>query len=206
MAARDIRSLPKLEGTVHVNVALIVKFIANYFFKPATYPEVTKQSDEKNDDFLFNQGETHGLDKIRFHDYKIAYNSVNLPNVRVFKKQVRKLKLFLLLAKPDKAQKRDIDFLLTIGEIFTLVVYGQLILENAKIYNIDDDIVDQIFDCLIRDFSKFALQLYSKSSTTSLQKRICFMMIKRPAVNKDRFKNIWENYVYTLKDQYVMSE
>ena len=70
----------------------------------------------------------------------------------------------------------------------------------------DDDIVDQIFDCLIRDFSKFALQLYSKSSTTSLQKRICFMMIKRPAVNKERFKNIWENYVYTLKDQYVMSE
>ena len=33
IAARDIRALPKLEGTVHVNVALIVKFIANYFFK-----------------------------------------------------------------------------------------------------------------------------------------------------------------------------
>jgi len=96
--------------------------------------------------------------------------------------------------------------LLTLGEIFTLVVYGQLILENAKIYNIDDDTVDQIFDCLIRDFSKFAVQLYSKSSATSLQRRICSRMIKRPAVNKDRFKNIWENYVYTLKDQYVMNE
>ena len=32
MAARDIRALPKLEGTVHVNIALIVKFMANYFF------------------------------------------------------------------------------------------------------------------------------------------------------------------------------
>jgi acyl-CoA dehydrogenase len=206
MAARDIRALPKLEGTVHVNVALILKFIANYFFKPAKYPEADKQSDEKNDDFLFNQGATHGLDKIRFHDYRIAYNSVNLQNVNVFKKQIRKLKLFLVLSKPNKAQRRDIDFLLTLGEIFTLVVYGQLILENAKIYNIDDDIVDQIFDCLIRDFSKFALQLYSKSCTTSLQRRICSMMIKRPAVNKGRFKNIWENYVYTLKDQYVMSK
>jgi acyl-CoA dehydrogenase len=206
MAARDIRALPKLEGTIHVNVALIVKFIANYFFKPAKYPAVIKQSDEKNDDFLFNQGTTHGLDKIRFHDYRIAYNSVNLPNVKVFKKQVRKLKLFLLLAKPNKAQRRDIDFLLALGEIFTLVVYGQLILENAKIYNIDDDIVDQIFDCMIRDFSKFALQLYSKSSTTPLQRRICSMMIKRPSINKDRFKNIWENYVYALKNQYRMNE
>ena len=36
--------------------------------------------------------------------------------------------------------------------------------------------------------------------------RICSMMIKGPSINKDRFKNIWENYVYTLKDQYVMNE
>jgi len=206
MAIRDIRALPKLEGTVHVNVALIVKFIANYFFKPAKYPEVVKQSDEKNDDFLFNQGTAHGLGKIRFHDYKIAYNSVNLPNVKVFKKQIRKLKLLLLLAKPNKSQQRDIDFLLTLGEIFTLVVYGQLILENAKIYNIDDDIVDQIFDCLIRDFSRFALQLYSKSSTTSLQRRISSMMIEKPVARKDRFSRVWGTYVYALKNQYVMNE
>jgi acyl-CoA dehydrogenase len=38
MAARDIRALPKLEGTVHVNIALIVKFMPNYFFNPAEYP------------------------------------------------------------------------------------------------------------------------------------------------------------------------
>ena len=37
MAARDIRALPKLEGTVHVNMALIVKFMANYFFNPAPF-------------------------------------------------------------------------------------------------------------------------------------------------------------------------
>lgn len=40
MAAADIRCLPKLEGTVHVNMALIVKFMANYFFAPAEYPEI----------------------------------------------------------------------------------------------------------------------------------------------------------------------
>ena len=40
MAARDIRALPKLEGTVHVNIALIVKFMPNYFFAPAEYPPV----------------------------------------------------------------------------------------------------------------------------------------------------------------------
>ena len=38
MAARDIRALPKLEGTVHVNIALIVKFMPNYFFNPPSLP------------------------------------------------------------------------------------------------------------------------------------------------------------------------
>jgi acyl-CoA dehydrogenase len=206
MAARDIRALPKLEGTVHVNVALIVKFMANYFFKPAKYPEVAKQSEPKNDDFLFNQGPTRGLRKIRFHDYKIAYKSVDVPNVRIFRKQIRLLKLFLLLAKPNKAQQRDIDFLLNLGEIFTLVVYGQLILENAKIYDIEEDVVDQIFDFLVRDFSKFALQMYSKTSSTRRQMKFCSRMIKKAAVNNDRFDRVWKNYIYTLKDQYVMSD
>jgi len=206
MAARDIRALPKLEGTVHVNVALIVKFIANYFFKPKKYPNLPKQSEPKNDDFLFDQGPTRGLSKIRFHDYKIAYKSRQLPNVKLFRKQIKLLKLFLILAKPNKAQKKDIDFLLTLGEIFTLVVYGQLILENSKIYNVDDDVVDQIFDFLIRDFSQYALQMYSKPSSTKRQMKFCSMIIRKPALNKDRFERIWKKYIYSLKDQYQMSE
>jgi acyl-CoA dehydrogenase len=206
MAARDIRALPKLEGTVHVNVALIVKFMANYFFKPAKYPELAKQSEPKNDDFLFKQGPTRGLRKIRFHNYRIAYNSVDVPNVNIFKKQTRLLKLFLLIAKPNKAQQRDIDFLLALGELFTLIVYGQLILENAMIYDIKEDVVDQIFDFLVRDFSKFALQMYSKTSSTRRQMKFCSMMIKKPAVNKDRFDRVWKKYVYSLKDQYRMSD
>ncbi len=206
MAARDIRALPKLEGTVHVNVALILKFMANYFFKPAKLPEPAIQSETKNDDFLFNQGPARGLGKIRFHDYRIAYNRVNLPNVNIFSRQIRWLKLLLMVAKPDKTQQKDIDFLLALGEIFTLVVYGQLILENARIYHVEDDIIDQIFDFMVRDFSKFALQLYSKSGSTRRQMRICSRMIKKPVVNNDRFDRVWQNHVFALKDQYIMHQ
>ena len=42
MAARDIRALPKLEGTVHVNMALIIKFMPNYFFNPGEFPAVAQ--------------------------------------------------------------------------------------------------------------------------------------------------------------------
>jgi len=124
-AARDIRALPKLEGTVHVNMALIIKFMANYFFNPDEFPEIPKKDDPDNDDFLFNQGPTKGLGGIRFHDYNLAYNSIDLPNVNIFKSQIEVLKEFLIKVAPDKEQAKDIDFLLTLGELFTLVAYGQ---------------------------------------------------------------------------------
>ncbi len=206
IAARDIRALPKLEGTVHVNMALIIKFMQNYFFKPAKLPSIPKRDDPKNDEFLFHQGQTKGLGKIRFHDYRIAYNSVNLPNVEVFKKQIKILKGLLVLARPSKDQTQDFDFLLILGELFTLVAYGQLIIENSKIYKIDDDLLDQIFDFMVRDFSKFALQLYSKTSSTRIQMFLSSRMIQKPIGNPKRFEKIWTEQVYALREKYTMNE
>jgi len=204
-AAQDIRALPKLEGTVHVNMALIIKFMANYFFNPGEFPEIPKRDDAKNDDFLFNQGPTKGLGSIRFHDFNKAYAGVDLPNVNIFKQQIEILKEFLMTATPSEQQSKDIDFLLSLGELFTLTAYGQLIIEKSKIEKIEDDLLDQIFDFMVRDFSKYALQIYSKTSSTEKQMGLCMKMIKKPAVNQERFQNIWKNYVYTLKDTYEMN-
>ena len=205
MAAREIRSLPKLEGTVHVNMALIIKFMSNYFFNPDEFPEIPKRDDPVNDDFLFNQGPTRGLGRIRFHDYKIAYDSVDLPNVNRFKAQIAVLKEFLMTAAPDKEQIKDIDFLLNLGELFTLAAYGQLIIEKCRMDRVEDDLLDQIFDFMIRDFSKFALQIYAKPGATEKQMALCMKMIGKPVANRERFQNIWENHVYRLNDGYAMN-
>lgn len=204
-AARDIRALPKLEGTVHVNMALIIKFIANYFFNPDEFPEIPNRNDTKNDDFLFTQGPTKGLGKIRFHDPSIAYSSVDLPNINIFKEQIEVLKEFFLTATPNEDQGQNMDFLLSIGELFTIVAYGQLIIEKSKMENIKEHIIDQIFDFMVRDFSKFALQLYSKTSSTQQQMELCLKMIRKPFVNPEGFEKVWQNYVYALKDTYEMT-
>jgi acyl-CoA dehydrogenase len=209
MAARDIRALPKLEGTVHVNIALIVKFMPNYFFNPAAYPDIPQRCEAANDAFLFNQGPAKGLGKIQFHDYALVFDRYDLPNVNVFKKQVAVFKEMLAMATPDEAQTKDIDFLLTLGELFTLVVYGQLILENCGIYKVDDDTIEQMFDFMVRDFSKFALQLYSKPSSTPQQMDYCIKMIRKPAsddASDARYKRVWRDSVYALKDAYAMNE
>jgi acyl-CoA dehydrogenase len=205
MAARDIRALPKLEGTVHVNMALIIKFMANYFFNPDSFPEIPRRTDPVNDDFLFQQGPTRGLGKIRFHDYQIAYNRLNLPNIDIFKAQIDVFKTFLMTATPSAEQAKDIDFLLIVGELFTLVAYGQLILENAAIHAVEDNVVDQIFDFMVRDFSKFALQLYAKPASTQAQMDLCLKMIRKSAPSSERFNAVWTKYVYPLKDAYEMN-
>jgi len=204
MAAQDIRALPKLEGTVHVNMALIIKFMANYFFNPGEFPEIDQHNGMEDDTFLFNQGPTRGLGKIQFHDFNIAYNSIDLPNLTVFKEQIKLLQEMLMTAPPNKDQQGDIDFLLILGELFTLVAYGQLIIENAKFYEIDEELLDQIFDFMVRDFSKFALQIYSKTSSTDTQMEICMKMIKKPVQNPERFNRIWEKYVAPLNQAYEM--
>jgi acyl-CoA dehydrogenase len=205
MAARDIRALPKLEGTVHVNMALIIKFMANYFFNPGKFPEIPKRDDPINDDFLFNQGATRGLGKIQFHDSALAYSSLNLPNLNIFKEQIEMLKKLLLTATPDKEQAQDIDFLLNLGELFTLVAYGQLLIEKAQIEVVEDDIMDQIFDFMVRDFSKFALQLYSKTGSTEQQMELCLKMIKKPVNDLERFNRVWEKHIAVLDGAYEMN-
>ncbi len=205
MAARDIRALPKLEGTVHVNMALIIKFMPNYFFNPAEFPEIPQRFDAVEDSFMFNQGPTKGLSKIQFHDYNIAYDQYDLPNVNLFKKQIAILKETLMMAGPSPEQQKDIDFLLSVGELFTLVVYGQLILENCKHYQISEDLIEQIFEVMVGDFSKFALQIYSKGSSSEKQSEYAMKMIQKPIADKERTHRIWEQHVYALKDVYEMA-
>ncbi len=204
VAAHEIRMLPKLEGTVHVNMALIIKFMKNYFFNPGAFDKVPRRDDPTDDKGLFDPGPAGGLGKVQFHDYNLAYQEVDLPNVLVFRKQIQRYKEFLMQTPPDKEQSRDIDFLLALGEIFTLVAYGQLILESREFFPVEDDLVDEIFDFMVRDCSEYALQLFCKPSSSSEQKARCMKMIQSPAADTDRFERVWKNHVVALKGRYAM--
>lgn len=205
-AAIDIRALPKLEGTVHVNIALLVKFMPNYFFAPADLEPVAQQNAPVNDDFLFDQGPARGLSEIRFHDYAKAFALFDTPNVALFREKTEKFKAMLADLPPTEEQSRDADYLLAGGQIFALVVYGQLICENAEIYGLDTDLVDEIFDVLCRDFSRYAMELHDKPGTTAAQMERCLGMLARPEPDAARYDRIWREHVEPLRDGYVMPE
>ena len=204
MAARDIRALPKLEGTVHVNMALVLKFMANYLFNPAEYAPVPVRRDAADDEFLFRQGPARGLGKIQFHDWRATYAEfAGVPNVARFAEQAEGLCTLLTTAPPADEQQRDLDFLLVLGELFTLVVYGQLILEQAALVELGSGTLDQIFDVLVRDFSAHAVALHGKTSSTEAQQAWALEHVRKPVVDDERFTRVWAT-VRELAGAYAM--
>jgi acyl-CoA dehydrogenase len=192
MAARDIRGLPKLEGTVHVNMALVLKFMANYFFNPGEFAPVEPRREPADDPFLFAQGPTSGLGRIQFHDFKPAYDAfAHVPNVARFTEQAGSLRDLLTTAPPTEDQQKDLGFLLIVGELFTLVVYGQLILEQAQIDGLDPDVLDQVFDVFVRDFSASAITLHGQASASQDQREWALASVRPPAGDDARFERVW---------------
>ncbi|MEV1142791.1 acyl-CoA dehydrogenase family protein [Micromonospora sp. NPDC049799] len=203
-AAKDIRGLPKLEGTVHVNLALILKFMPNYLFQPADFAPVPTRQDPTDDQFLFQQGPARGLGAIRFHDWRSAYDAyADIPNVAVLREQADGLCDLLRAHAPDDDQQRDLDFLLTLGQLFALVVYGQLILEQAELTALDRHLLDEIFAVLVGDFSAFATDLYGKAATTEAQAAWAVAHLRRPIPDASRTAAVWAQ-VEALSGAYEM--
>ena len=204
MAKNDIDGLPKLEGTVAVNLALIAKFMPAYLFAPQDYAPVPTRDDAADDEFLFRQGPARGLSKVRFHDWKTAYEKAShIPNVALFTEQAAALVKLLTEATPDEAQQKDLDFGLALTELFTLVVYGQLVLEQAELTGVETDVVDQIFAVLVQDFSAAAIDLNGKASSTDAQQKIALAALRKPVVDAERFDRVW-TMVRGLSGAYAM--
>ncbi len=208
MAASDIMGPSKLEGTVHVNVQLIRKFMKNYFFSPADYAPVAPDLSDKDDLFLFDQGPTRGLGRVRFHDYRPIFGEFShLSNVKTFIGQIEIFRELLEKEGPDEAQDMDPSWSLPLGEMFSIVVYGQLILEQARFDALDTGILNQVFDFMVRDFAQFAMQIYGNHSSRDAQRDYFGrIMLIKAVPDPEQYGRVWERYVSILNGEYAMSE
>jgi acyl-CoA dehydrogenase len=203
---REIGLLPRLEGTVHINIGLLAKFMPNYLFAPNTeLPIIGRRDDAADDEFLFNQGPTGGLGKVRFHDWRAPFDGfAHLPNVAVLRGQIDVLAEMLASATPDALQQKDIDFAFAVGQLFATVPYAQLILEEATLSGVDDALLDEIFAVLVRDFNGYAVELSDKPATTDAQSRFATRMIRRPVHDPARYDQIWKDHVLPINGAYQM--
>lgn len=256
MALLGAIGLPRLEGTVHVNMALSLKFMPNYMFRAgdagllalralpvghapkgavralaaglraaghavlpplaripvapaalraARLPDVERRRDFCNDDFLFTQGPSRGLSKIAFADWRpIMRQFAHIPNVGVFLQQAEAFQTLLAAAEPTSQQQGDVDFLFSLGELFTLLPYAQLILEQAASDGTDPDVIDQLFEVLVTDFSGHATKLHCKTTATAAQQARALDLIRQPVADTDRFNRVVEK-ARGLANSYAMT-
>ena len=204
--AREIGLLPRLEGTVHINIGLLAKFMPNFLFAPdASLPLISRRDDAADDTFLFAQGPTGGLGKVRFHDWRAPFDSyAHLPNVALLREQIDVLAEMLASATPDAAQQKDIDFAFGVGQLFALVPYAQLILEEAPLSGVDEPLIDEIFSLLVRDFNTYAVELHDKAATTDAQAGFATRMIRRPVNDPGRYDKVWQEHVLPVNGAYEM--
>ncbi len=204
-AVFHIRALPKLEGTVHVNLALVLKFLPQYLAAFAgngmDYADVPVRMDAVDDDYLFAQGSASGLSKIPFHDPRGAFGRfATLPNVETFIEQTGAFGMLVATNPPSAEQAKDLDMLLTLGQLFTQIVYAQLVCESAalaiagepdgtratsvaEVSGITPRHINRIFAVFVRDFNDYALALHDQTSATSEQRSRALLMIKQPQVD-----------------------
>lgn len=244
MAMVGMFGLPRLEGTVHVNMALSLKFMPNFMCHPAdaalaalrylpgagvapkgavravsgalswtsrhasgpaakavpalkaefaraAHAPVPTRRDAADDEFLFRQGPSSGLGKIRFADWRPVFEKfAHIPNVAVFLEQALAFQTLLAAATPTAEQQQDVDFLFALGELFTTLPYAQLILEQAEIAGADEAVLDQLFDLFVREFSKHALTLHTKPTATKAQQVRALDLVRRPAADPARFGRV----------------
>ena len=110
----------------------------------------------------------------------------------------------LRTAAPNAEQQQDLDFRLVLGQLFTLIVYAQLILEQAELMRLDPDVLEEIFEVFVRDFSALAVELHGKSSSTELQQQWALANVRKPVIDAGRFERVWEQ-VEALSGAYLMS-
>ena len=201
-AATDIRALPKLEGTVHVNIALVLKFMPRYLGAAhgaaQDYPVVPVRQDAGDDAYLFHQGPAKGLGSIGFADWRPTFDRfAHLPNVAIFREQIDAFTQLVLTAPPTEAQQKNLDYLQILGQLFTQIVYTQLILESAAMGIDDGDTrpdsvsdlsdlteahLDRILAVFVRDMADQAVALHGQASATDAQSSAALAMVRKPRI------------------------
>jgi hypothetical protein len=206
-AKNIVGGLPKLEGTVHVNLALTLKFLPQYLYGSAPLDAPGAQHEPVDDAFLFAQGPTRGLSKIAFPDWRPVFDAFAVaPNVARFREQAEALALLAQDAPLTPAQiGEDLDFQQCLAALFSLVPYAQLILEQAQLQDTPADVVDLVFEWLVRDFTTCAIDLHGKASSTDEQQAWVLSSLRKPVVDAARDERVYAE-VRALAGAYVMPE
>jgi acyl-CoA dehydrogenase len=177
MALRDAQLIPGLEGSAHINLGLTARFCARYFARrgPHPAPPASRLNGEaaSGENPYLMEARTGGVGTVAFPPCLEAYRPLrHIASVRLFRRQVSRVRLFLSVARAMRANMGDTQCALALGQCLATIVYGQLIAENAARLGAPAPLVSVIFHLLASDLSAAALAFASLPRPTALQRHL----------------------------------
>jgi acyl-CoA dehydrogenase len=164
MALRDAPLIPALEGSTHINLALIAQFIRPYFttadVTPKDPPSVSQGNRSRENPYLF-VARTGGIKGISFPAVRSSYEPfMSLANVRLFVEQADAFARAMREADP-KETSSDALIAVGLGQCLATIAYAQLVAENAVRLSVPAQVVNAMFHSLVLDLSAAATALAS---------------------------------------------
>ena len=81
-----------------------------------------------------------------------------------------------------------------------------LILEKGRMDGADPDLLNQVFDVFVRDFSVYATRLHGKAGNTDAQRALIRELIQAPVADPGQVDRVWNEQIYALAGQYEMAD
>jgi acyl-CoA dehydrogenase len=166
MALRDAQLIPSLESSAHINLGLTAQFCPRYFDRFDPHLEepdslVAGEAAASENPYLM-EAATGSVAAIAFPPCFRAYRPLqHVPNVRLFGRQVKRFRLFLVGSRARRTDTSDVQCSLALGQCLATIAYAQLIAENAKRLGVAPEMISVIFHLLVGDLSAAALTLAS---------------------------------------------
>jgi acyl-CoA dehydrogenase len=175
MALRDIQLIPGLEGSTHINLALIAQFISAYFSRKkvdlASPPSLVAHEAPSTENAYLMTARAGSINSVAFHPYGKTFSAMSsIPNVRIFRRQANAFALFLRTGETRQTLVSDLEISLQAGQCLATIAYAQLIAEHAVIQRTPPPLTSLIFDALVADLSAVARTLASLPKLRPAQK------------------------------------
>ena len=170
-ALRDVPLIPSLEGSTHINYEMAAQFLHGYFAgatrdTPPAPPSLAARGSAAGENPYLLESEIGDAHLVRFAHYLDAYRPLaSVPNVRLFARQVRAFRLFLLRGVPVEDPKQDVEVVVALGKCLSAIAYAQLVAEHCVLADVPPPLVSVLFHQCVEDLSVEAMRLAALPQT-----------------------------------------
>lgn len=203
MALRDAQLIPGLEGSTHINLGLTAQFIARYFTQPvadlATPEPIDAMPNGARENPWLIEAPSASIPTIGFPHFQKSYEPLmDVPNVRLFVRQIEGFARFLTGNRLQRALASGTEITLALGQCQATIAYAQLIAENCVRVGIAREMVSLIFHSLVSDMSVSALALASSPLQGAEDKAALSPMIVHAQTTTEEYEFVVESAIASL--------